>query len=185
MESFSNAGSRIVGTYRTWPIVLGGLVALILTGGLGYSAAMTFTGSVVDKQTGTKIPASQGIGFALFAFGCAVVLGYCVLAFANDRIVIDGDHLSWRDKLGRKRVDCTSRDIVPFSFSAWEQYTPRGSAPYARYRAMTRMGPVRFDSNMSNSSDIARWLEQMSNLPHRPDSAPAKSDHWTGDPLSD
>ncbi|MDR3688885.1 MAG: hypothetical protein P4L46_05860 [Fimbriimonas sp.] len=38
--------------------------------------------------------------------GTGIVLAYCILAFANDRIEIDGEHIRWRDKLGRQRVDC-------------------------------------------------------------------------------
>ena len=163
-------------------------MTLILAAGMAYSSAMILSGQMIEKDTGKASPPGLGLAFGGFAIGCAIAFAYCVLAFLNDRIVIDGDQIYWRDKLGRDRVRCTSHDIVPLSYSE-KQRTPYSSGyavPYFIYSVMTRVGPIRFDSNMSNSDAISDTLHRMSDGLYAPPQAAAQpSPAWNGDPLDD
>jgi len=173
--------------YHTFAMVLGAIVGLGFAFAAEYAAYMSATGQAVDEKTGQPEPIWFALMFAVAGLACLVLFVMCVLTFANERITIAGDRVLWHDRFNRDRVDCTTRDLVPGSFSSHQRTDSHGRLTnYFTYRLMTRMGPIKFDSNISHSDVLAEHLQRMTEILPPAASAPAPDNSgWSSDPLKD
>ncbi|MHB8635765.1 MAG: hypothetical protein ACYC96_04755 [Fimbriimonadaceae bacterium] len=177
---------RLVCTYRGAAMILGVFVFLVLGSGTGYVAMLALSGQVRDSTTGQPMTPLFGVVFGLAAAACLFLFVWATLCLANESITLDGETILWRDKFAHSRVKCTIHDVLPLSFSARQRFSGSDARVSVMiYRLTTRMGTIKFDSNISDSSALVARFEAISNGqlgPAHPDSVHS---HWTNDPLSE
>jgi hypothetical protein len=123
------SSERIVFNYRSWKpffkalgwVVFGPLAALILVYGL---LKPPYPTSILDKGT--------YVGFwGMVVYVCCEVVVRLIFLFnfVNERIVLEGSHLTYYNGIGRKRIslDLSSvEEIDTLSGPAWKVFTPQG-----------------------------------------------------------
>jgi hypothetical protein len=146
--------------YRSPDIFLVAAFVFPLTGALIYGFTTQYLTGAMMKMNG--VWQQTPITAPLFAIGVSsvfyVLLGYGILSYLNERIVLSGDQLLYYNIFGSKKVDVPISRIEKGSFMRG----PGASRGTLKYSVQTTQGKVAWSDAISNCTDLVEQLSAAS-----------------------